>query len=117
MDSDLLAMLRRGRRDADRWAQEQAGSGGFVVRTIGRDLPLPLLRACGVAPVAVVPAHEVSIVLPPTSLNAEHTCWRCTKRLPIVIHGWRRSCCCSDFMLTWRKQRSRLAATRISRSD
>jgi benzoyl-CoA reductase/2-hydroxyglutaryl-CoA dehydratase subunit BcrC/BadD/HgdB len=73
MDTEVLALLQRGRRDADRWAEENAGLGKLVVRTLGRDLPLPLLRACGIEPVAVVPSSDaayVSTPLPPTSLNA-----------------------------------------------
>lgn len=77
MDGDLLAMLRQASRDADRWAQDQFGAGGIavptaartVVRTIGRDLPLSLLRACGVAPVVVVSNESDLTGLPPTSLN------------------------------------------------
>lgn len=63
-------MLRHARRDADGWAAEQGRAGRVVVRTIGRDLPLPLLRACGLAPVALVPVPEAGVALPPTSLNA-----------------------------------------------
>lgn len=85
MDSDPLAILRHAGRDADRWAQHHASGDAIaeptmapplvrngartVVRTIGHDLPLALLRACGVAPVAVSTGHRGLTGLPPTSLN------------------------------------------------
>ena len=75
MDSEQLAILRRGRRDAEEWAAEQIRGGSIVVRTIGRDLPMPLLRACGVAPVAVVSGPDPATGLPPTSLNAAGRRW------------------------------------------
>lgn len=75
MDSELLAFLRRGRRDADRWAAEHSVGGSIVVRTIGSDLPLPLLRACGIAPVSVVPGSDAATGPSLSSLNRAGRAW------------------------------------------
>lgn len=58
----------RARRDAQRWASDLAACGSIVVRTIGLNLPLAFLRACGLAPVSL-PAGRAEPGLPLVSLS------------------------------------------------
>lgn len=70
MEDHSATLVRHERRNADRRASTLASQGRLVVRTLGAGLPLPLVRASGLTPIALATADEVAVVLPDVELDA-----------------------------------------------
>lgn len=71
MKDHPAARLREASLDADERARQLVRQGRPVVRTLGDGLPLALVRASGMSPVALAPAEASAAALPQVELDAQ----------------------------------------------